>query len=276
VALAAQRELDLLGARAWPPLEASQLDEWRLRFAGGVTKRANSVLPLGPTDAHSLEDASLSQRVDTVEHAYTERGLPAMFQITASSWPPMLADLLARRGYEEVDPTLVMTAPLNEHVAASRLWQLTGQSSPPELWLETWWSVDGRGGPAELEIARGILDRIELPCLFVESRDRIGVAGVALGVVDGAWVGLYCLAVLPRARGRACAYNIVAHLLAWARSQGADRAHLAVTQVNEPSQRLCRMLGFADQQRYSYWRLPRPARGLPTRGSGHRISSPGS
>jgi hypothetical protein len=44
-------ELDLLGARAWPSVETTSLGDWRLRFANGVTKRANSVLPLGPDDA---------------------------------------------------------------------------------------------------------------------------------------------------------------------------------------------------------------------------------
>lgn len=93
------RELDLLGARAWPPPEEIALDDWCLRrFGGGVTKRANSVLPLGPEDGSRLGDDALAQRIAAVERAYAARGLPPRFQLTASSWPRGLAAELARLG----------------------------------------------------------------------------------------------------------------------------------------------------------------------------------
>jgi N-acetylglutamate synthase len=250
------RELDLLGARAWPPVETVLLGDWRLRFAGGVTKRANSVLPLGPEESGVVAGATLTASVLAVENAYASRGLPAMFQVTASSWPPQLSDALSSRCYEESDPTLVMTArlPTEAHHALDDLeWGVVEDEQPSQDWLDAWWMVDGRGGARELEIARTILSRIEQPCLFVESHDREGIASVALGVIDGDWVGLYCLATLPRARRQGCARSLIGYLTGRARALGAERAHLAVMEANEPSQRLCRSLGFEPQQRYSYF-----------------------
>jgi hypothetical protein len=62
-------QLDLLAARAWPPLEEERIDGWRLRFSRGMTSR----------------------------------------QVSAAAWPPGPADVLRARGYTELKPTLVLT-----------------------------------------------------------------------------------------------------------------------------------------------------------------------
>jgi GNAT superfamily N-acetyltransferase len=249
----AGRDLDLLGARAWPPLEETRIGEWRLRFAGGVTKRANSVLPLGP-DQDGAVAAALEARIRFVEDAYRERGLSPRFQLTASSWPAALGTALRTFGYVEADRTLVMTAALTSTGAHTQPVSCTiiEQAEPSATWLDTWWAVDGRGGDTEREIAQAILDRIQLPRIFVEYHDRNGPAAVALAVLDGDWVGFYCLATLPRARRRGYARALIAHLITRAKAQGARRAHLAVVEANQPSRRLCGALGFVVSQQYSY------------------------
>jgi GNAT superfamily N-acetyltransferase len=250
------RELDLLGARAWPPLEEIKLGDWRLRFAAGVTKRANSVLPLGASVAASPEAQALGNQIALVEQAYEERGLPPRFQITASSWPATLPESLRHRGYVESDRTLVLTSPIR---AAESSTTAAGERTVVErhevspVWFDTWWAVDGRGGAAEAEIARAILERIDLPCLFVECHESEGPAAVALGVIDDSWIGLYCLATLPWARRRGCARAIFSHLLTRAQRDGALNAHLAVLEANIPSRQLCAAFGFTERQRYSYF-----------------------
>jgi N-acetylglutamate synthase len=249
------RELDLLAARAWPPLEEARLGEWRLRFAGGVTKRANSVLPLGPGPAKS-DAQTLDRRLTLVERAYQQRGLPPRFQVTASSWPDTLPQELRNRNYIESDLTLVLTSAIpsaHSTTPAAGERALVERNDVSDHWFDTWWAVDGRGGAAEAEIARAILDRIDAPCLFAECHEPEGIAAVALGVRDDTWIGLYCLATLPWARRRGCARAIVSNLLTSARENGARNAHLAVLEANVASRQLCATLGFERRQSYSYF-----------------------
>jgi ribosomal protein S18 acetylase RimI-like enzyme len=242
------RELDLLGARAWPALEVLALDGWRLRFSGGVTKRANSVLPLG--DGRPPSDAGLATRLDAVERAYAERGLPPRFQITASTWPPALTRALAGRRYVESASTLVLTS-RGATAPPPERWDVVARSDPSPRWFATWWAVDGRGGDSEADTARATLASIGPERLFVECGDGEGTAAVALGVLDGGWVGIYCMATRPRMRRRKCARALLAHLTA-----RAGRAHLSVVEGNVVALSLYRAAGFELQQRYSYFTLP--------------------
>ena len=43
-----RRRLEELAFRGWPALETRDSAGWRLQFAGGYTKRANSINALGP------------------------------------------------------------------------------------------------------------------------------------------------------------------------------------------------------------------------------------
>jgi N-acetylglutamate synthase len=206
------RELDLLGARACPALEEELVGFWRLRFAQGVTKRANSVLPLGPERGGDLDGDELADRIEHVELAYRRRGLPPQYQVTDTCWPSRLPSVLAARGYVEHDPTLLLAGPLVA-VVADDAWRVELESAPGQAWFEAWSAVDARGGEA---VARVILRRIDLPCAFASCLDADGVAGVGLGVLDGDWLGIYCMATLPRARRRGCAHAVLGSLERWA------------------------------------------------------------
>jgi ribosomal protein S18 acetylase RimI-like enzyme len=235
-------ELDRIVARAWPPLEEERIGEWRLRFSRGVTNRANSVLPLGPDDGPPL-----GERIDRVEAAYRERGLPPKFQLTESAWPTDLRAELSARGYVEQQPTLVMAAPIGD-------WHSTGTRLAPdwhEEWFDAWRTVDARA--ADVGAARAILDGIARPTAFAERRDGDGVAAVGMGVLDGDWIGIYCMATLPHARRQGHAGEILRALLGWGRAEGATHAHLSVTEANAGAQALYRSFGFEPARAYSYF-----------------------
>src|SRR5512139_756147 len=96
---------DRLVDEAWPATHREAFDGWWLRHAGGVTKRANSVLA-------AAEPVDPAGAIEAAERFYAERGLPAVFSLSPRSPPDRLDDLLAARGYALVDPTLIMTADL--------------------------------------------------------------------------------------------------------------------------------------------------------------------
>jgi ribosomal protein S18 acetylase RimI-like enzyme len=222
-------ELDLLGARAWPALEEERLGTWRLRFSRGITGRGNSVLPFGPDDGPPLPE-----RIEAVETAYRARDLPPKFQLVASSWPPELPAALRERGYVEDEGTLIMTAVIAGHQGDATL-----RREVDDRWLDLYGHRD----------ARGMVERIEPETRFAE---RAGVA-VGLGVLDGDWLGVYCMRTRPEARRQGHAREIVGALLAWGRAAGATRAHLCVHSTNVTAQALYRSLGFETVQTYRYF-----------------------
>lgn len=248
-------ELDLACARAWPTLEEERVGSWRLRFARGVTKRANSVLPLPPPDG-DLDGDRLAGWIERVEVAYAARGLPPRFQVSDACWPRRLPQALLERGYVEHDPTLMLTAPLAPLVGETA-WEVELSPAPSERWFEAWWTIDGRGGAEEAAVAREILGRIEPPSAFASCLDRDGVAALGLGVADGEWLGVYCMGTQARARRAGRARAVLARLGAWALEQGARGAYLLVAEGNGPARALYRSAGFEQRGRYAYFtRLP--------------------
>jgi GNAT superfamily N-acetyltransferase len=248
-------ELDLACARAWPTLEEERVGSWRLRFARGVTKRANSVLPLAPSDG-DLDGDGVAAWIERVELAYGARGLPPRFQVSDTCWPRGLPEALLERGYVEHDPTLMLTAPLAPALVEPA-WEIELAPAPSEQWFEAWWAIDGRGGADEARVAREILGRIEPASAFASCLDPDGVAGIGLGVADGEWLGVYCMGTDARTRRRGCARAVLARLGAWALEQGARGAYLLVAEANEPARALYRSVGFEQRGRYAYFtRLP--------------------
>jgi len=83
--LAGVGRLEELAFRGWPALESRDVAGWRLRFAGGYTKRANSINALTP-DAET--DRATIQGLET---AYRTRGQTPIWRLSPLA-PPALFD----------------------------------------------------------------------------------------------------------------------------------------------------------------------------------------
>ncbi|KQQ06209.1 MULTISPECIES: GNAT family N-acetyltransferase [unclassified Rathayibacter] len=241
------RLLDHLASAAWPPLERRDLSGWQLRAASGVTKRANSVLTSGFVP-------DVSEAVGIAEAFAADRGIPPLFQIGPASDPADLPGLLAARGYEPHDRTLVLTGSVTEALAALPEAPVETSAAPDDDWLALWWSVDGRGGDPEREVARRILEGCDSSYALL--RDEHGVAACGrlahVGAPDGEqWSGLFALATRPDARRRGYASAIIRALLAHARG---DRFWLQVLEGNAGARRLYASLGCRETSWYEYWR----------------------
>src|SRR5487761_37104 len=105
--------LEVLMADAWRPAETVTLGAWRLRWAWGISRRANSVL------AGGQPDRALGAAVDAAEAFYAARRLPARFHVSDSTAPVELRDHLARRGYSEDARTEVQAADISGMVGSS-------------------------------------------------------------------------------------------------------------------------------------------------------------
>ncbi|WP_329429213.1 GNAT family N-acetyltransferase [Streptosporangium sp. NBC_01495] len=234
---------DRLVDQAWPALHRVDAGGWTLRAADGVTKRANSVLPLG-------EPEDLEAAVEGAEKFYADRGLPCVFSVGGGAAPGLDASLGAR-GYRVVDPTLIMTARLSPGDGGPEGRRGHGEKvelaeAPSQAWLDAWWSVDGRFGGDGLVTAARILTGV--PAVYAS----LGREAVGRGVIQGEWFGIYSMAVMPHARRRGHGRKVLRALLSHARAQGTQRAYLVVVESNTAARALYERQGFTVAGRYHY------------------------
>lgn len=231
--------------RAWPALETEHYHGWLLRFAGGYTRRANSVNPI----AYFGDEDNLNDHIDHCEAEYRKRDLPVVFRMTDITQPPVLEDLLALRGYEQKAATLVQAADLAPFSG----------SIPPNAIIDpaltdAWLNHFLRLNPALEEnavIMRQMMARIEPECAFIRLLQGNEVVAVGLGVRDEGYMGLFDVVTNPDHRRQGHGRALVESLLAWGVDGGAHTAYLQVVQENTPAQRLYARLGF--QTTYEYW-----------------------
>lgn len=232
--------MDELIRAGWPALEEVEVDGWVARFSGGVTQRANSVMPLtAPTD--------LDRALTRVEALYAERGLPAVFQLGPGARPTALDQALADRGYEFGSPTSIQAAQVGEVSCPDTV---TVTETPDDDWLDLWRAVDGRGGADALAVAVKILTGG--PALYATIRDERGAVAVGRLALVGTWGGVYCMAVRPDARRRGLGAAVLRGLLAAGRERGVTRAWLHVRAENTAARRLYGKYGFAAVSTYHY------------------------
>jgi ribosomal protein S18 acetylase RimI-like enzyme len=232
---------DLMRA-GWPALEEVDVDGWVARFSAGVTRRANSVLPVTtPPD----REAALAR----VESLYAERGLPAVFQLAGGE----LDQVLATRGYELTAPTSTQTTRIGD---VSPVAEVTITETPDQAWLDLWWSVDGRGDADALAVAVKILTGG--PALYATLRDDHGAAAIGRLALVGEWGGVYCMAVRPDVRRRGLGSAVLRGLLAAGRERGCVNVWLHVLAENTGAKELYARFGFTEVSAYHYRTKPLP------------------
>jgi N-acetylglutamate synthase len=214
--------------------------------AGPDTKRANSVLARrhGP-------DVGVEARLAACERFYTERGLPIRFQITPASQPHALCDLLVARGYTPGSPTAVQTCRLEDagHRPPGAPVEITAW--PTDDWWRTWETALGIADGRRPAVA-ALFQRLRQPTAFATVQGDGAPVAVGMGVLDGAWLGIFNMATLPAHRGHGAGGTALTALTGWARQRRATHAYLQVDIDNRPALSLYRGAGFRHAYEYVY------------------------
>lgn len=245
------RDLEAVAFRAWPAEEVRDLHGWRLRYTGGVTRRANSVWPNILSGSTSLDE-----RVDAVEAFYRERGAPSRFLVSEAAEPPGLDAYLGERGYAVEAPVSVQTLDLPEfHFPGQPPQLMTRVTSAPE---EDWFHVSVERGrfAGKREILARVFERLGPKAGFAVARRAGKPLAIGLGVVEGEWLGIFNMATLPEDRRQHAATAILAALVSWGSARGATRAYLLVEETNAPARALYGASGFSHAYAYHYRSRP--------------------
>jgi ribosomal protein S18 acetylase RimI-like enzyme len=244
--------IETLAANAWPPEQSIMLDGWRLRSAGGITRRANSVWPNVDSGAASLED-----KLAAAERHYAALGQPSIFQICDAARPTGLDAALAGRGYSANSHTFVQTASIRDllqNLPPLRLYPHF-EIEVSEEFYEEWFALyclseEVSGHAADMRCS--ILQRIEPTHGFALLRIGGKPAAAGLGVAEAGWLGVFCMATLPEYRRQRAASALLRTLAIWGQLYDAQHVYLQVMQSNTAAQKLYAQAGFATAYHYHY------------------------
>jgi N-acetylglutamate synthase len=248
------RAVEEASLNAWPAHQTMVDQGWLLRFAGGYTRRANSVNPIYTTGGIT-EFSEVREQIRRCEECYCRRGQPVVFKITPLVQPPDLDAHLDRLGYRAEASTGVWLTPLEQPSLHLDSFQTEGMQVKCETTFSESWLADfatfSQTTDAALPKLVGILKQIlPLHCFITLYHQSTPVA-CGLGVVEGSLLGLFDIVTAASARGKGYGTQLLLALLAWGKDNGATYAYLQVMDENIPAQRLYEKLGFAEI--YKYW-----------------------
>ncbi|MFJ6614606.1 GNAT family N-acetyltransferase [Streptomyces sp. NPDC091289] len=249
-------ELATVTARAWQPVESEPLGDWRLRAAGGFTRRANSALPLGDPGL------PLGDALGRVRDWYEERGLPAYVQTAtgAEGTQEILCAELERHGWRRevsAEVRIAALAPVGDRDADVSAVRLTRE--PDAAWLARYQRFS-TPGPHVLRVL-GSGPSVWFATVPGEPGADPAAPPAAIGrcVVDGRWAGFMAVEVAPEQRRRGLATAVMTALARRALDEGASAAWLQVEEDNEGARGLYDGMDFAAHHRYHHYRHHRSA-----------------
>jgi N-acetylglutamate synthase len=242
---AEQLKIEELSLSAWPALETCVYDGWILRFAGGYTKRSNSVNPLYPSTI------PFEEKIAVCERQYADQGLPTVFKIVDCEGQAGIDALLATREYARIDETSLQTLDLGRiRGGAGRGMDVEIGDSFDEAWIEGF--CDCSEKLAEKDLVRRILMNVLPTKIVVDAKLEGRIVGCGYGAIDRGYVGLFDIVVRKELRGRGFGEEIVRAILESAGAMGGERAYLQVVVGNTSAERLYKKLGFREEYRYWY------------------------
>ena len=241
-------ELELLGHNAWFAQERMRIGGWLLRANNGVTRRANSVLPLGPPGL------DLSTAIEFAIEFYTSRDLIPRFQVSEASLPVDLDSALNNLGFAKVFPVEVWTAEISALLELQPSRETKYLNEVTDEWIDTYLRASEYDA-ATMSVRKSIIERTNQPHILVQANGTDSVDAVGFGVVEGNWLGVFNIGTRPEKRNTGAATAINHALGRWGSELGATRVYLQVETNNSIAKSLYGKLGFAHAYTYWYRRL---------------------
>jgi N-acetylglutamate synthase len=238
------RVIEEISMNAWPALQTMHYDGWILRFAGGITKRLNSVNPL------YASKIDVDEKILFCENIYRSQNLPPCFRINEIVQPSDLDQNLEAHGYDHVFDVSVQLVNINQlKIATGKNIQIAEIMN--EAWLDDYIRMNDVN-PAKKPLLKRIIEQIIVSRgLFTLHKNGM-VVGCGLGVVENKHIGLFDIVIDKSYRNQGLGQILIESILAWGKDMGAEYGYLQVLVDNDPAVRLYSKVGFKEEYRYWY------------------------
>lgn len=213
--------------QTWPPEWRKDIGAFRFQGAPGAGKRVNAASPLG---------SPIDKDVAAAETVFAQTGQAPLFVVQPDQ--PDFDAVLAARGYEVVDPTLLMA---RDACAAPY------HTAPPDHETDALFSRAGVGAER-----RAVMDRATGESALLAYGSTAVPQGVVFVAGGQGGAMFHALYVDPAARRAGVGRALVTGCLGWAHAAGAPWLALAVVEANAPAIALYASLGFQPVGRYWY------------------------
>lgn len=235
--------IEELSINHWQSLSTLLFDGWVLRFADGVTKRANSVNPL------YASSADLDYKIQECENIYSAHHLPTTFKVTPFTQPAHLDRILEEKGYSLADMCCIQTLKLDRLPEPTLTNVKIEEDNAPE-WMEHFCRMNSVSDDKK-RIMERMLSSIKTKKGFISLYNGDQVVACGLGVMEREYIGLYDIVTDKRYRNQGFGEQMILNLLQWGRENGAKYSYLQVVCSNAPALKLYAKLGFTEA--YKYW-----------------------
>ncbi|MFI5506773.1 GNAT family N-acetyltransferase [Mycobacterium sp. NPDC051804] len=222
------RNLEHAAALAWPGAEQQWVGGWFCRFGHGITRRANSAVPL---------DFSGSSEMGAVADWYAARSVAPLV-----SAPDRLIRVPADTPTEAENLVMACDIEPGEPGDAVAL-----APRPDEEWMR----IYERNVP--IDVLTTVVDG---SVIFATVAGAAVARAAVTSARDGTrWLGLSALKVAEDQRRRGHARSLCTALMGWGADQGATRAYTQVLADNASATALFESMGFTLHHRSRYVRI---------------------
>ncbi len=236
-----------LSTNAWPAKYYYLLNGWVARISEGVTKRANSVMPL------TYYGDNLKEDIQVVETIFTKNKLPIIFQLPDYYEPQNLLETLLENDYKIIDETLVMTAKIKDmpDIPVNQDYSYQNTTEAKNEWFSSM-SVSGRATQERIKGQKAIIGRILQPKSFFSAEHDKEIIGIGMTVLEQGHLGIFDMLVNSDFRRQGIAESLIAKMVEWGKKHSIHDTYLSVQGDNQPAIALYKKVGLQESFRYRY------------------------
>lgn len=249
------RQLEKASFDSWPALQDVAINGGVLRYANGVSKRANSLV----LNCEQLPHPSAL--IDRAEQFYRSKNRSVIVRICAQqvSIPNakpcthlILDAELATCGYEVIDETAVMVRSSNENENSEITLQNQAEEVSVMEWLKGHYVLKNLP-EVDFEIHFLMLKKLKIPSSFMVVRDDDSeIIATGFATLSGCAVGIYGLATHVNYQRQGVATGLLKSLEKWGQRFNAKMLYLQVESSNAAALGLYQKLGFTKKTNYWY------------------------